>query len=125
MQHEEVNNTALYGHLTIPSSWQHCAGVESVALSDDGETVFTASRDATVRSWHVRGEWDGPPSGRWKATYEGHSNWVNDVVTLGDRLVTCSSDHCVSLWDARPSAEGGETPWADCCYESDMLSSSS
>ena len=83
---------------------QHCAGVESVALSGDGSTVFTASRDATVRSWQAGGE--GQAVGRWKATYEGHSNWVNDAVTVEDRLVTCSSDHCVALWDARPQAEG-------------------
>ena len=98
-------------HSTCPTFMQHCAGIEAVALSPDGDTVYTASRDATVRSWHAGGESrggvGGPDVGRWKATYEGHSNWVNDVVTLGDRLVTCSSDACVCLWDAHPRAEGG------------------
>jgi len=95
---------------------QHCAGVESVALSSNGGTVFTASRDATVRSWQAHGEEAGPV-GQWKGTYEGHSNWVNDVLTMEDRLVTCSSDHCVSLWSAHPEASG-KTP---CLIHGDIV----
>jgi WD40 repeat protein len=76
-----------------------------VALSSDGGTVFTASRDATVRSWQAHEE-ESSPVGQWKGTYEGHSNWVNDVLTIEDRLVTCSSDHCVSLWNAHPQPAG-------------------
>lgn len=78
---------------------QHCAGVESLALSPDGSTLFTASRDATVCSWSA----EGSDCGQWQASFEGHSNWVNDVVTVDDALVSCSSDCTVSVWKANAS----------------------
>lgn len=34
------------------------------------------------------------------ATYEGHVDWVNDVLCYKDRLVTCSSDRAVKIWQA-------------------------
>ena len=74
---------------------QHCAGIESLAFSPDGSSLFTASRDATVRSWSAQ-----PPEGHWQASYEGHSNWVNDVAVLENALVTCSSDCSICVWNA-------------------------
>ena len=80
---------------------QHCAGVESLALSDDGATLFTASRDATVRSWQASGE----ASGQHLGSFEGHSNWVNDAVVVSGALVTCSSDCTISVWDAQATGD--------------------
>jgi len=33
-------------------------------------------------------------------TFEGHVDWVNDVLVYKDRLVTCSSDRSVKIWQA-------------------------
>ena len=76
-------------------SVQHTGGLEALALSGDGDRLYTASRDATVRSWDVAGN----NSGRCAAVYMGHSNWVNDLVLLDDLLISCSSDYSISMWN--------------------------
>ena len=68
----------------------HRAGVNAVAA--DGEFVFTASRDATVRCWR-------PGSEEAVQTLEGHTDWVNDLATLRPGLLaSCSSDRSVRIW---------------------------
>ena len=76
---------------------QHCAGIESILVSPEGGTLFTASRDATVRSWSG----SGTALGQWRATFKGHSDWVTDAALVQDQLVTCSSDCCISVWDSQ------------------------
>jgi hypothetical protein len=39
------------------------------------------------------------------ATYEGHIDWVNDVLCYKDRIVTCSSDRAVKIWQADEEGE--------------------
>lgn len=115
---------------------QHCAGVQSLALTPDGGQLFTASRDSTIKRWAVTpqaaaaaaapGGGDAPrspppvpppvpPSASFLQVLRGHTDWVNDVVLLGrDHLVSCSSDNTVKLWRAasgereRGSAVGEE-----------------
>lgn len=38
-------------------------------------------------------------------TFEGHVDWVNDVLLYQDRLVTCSSDRAVKIWQAGEEGE--------------------
>lgn len=35
-----------------------------------------------------------------ETSFEGHIDWVNDVLLFHDKLVTCSSDKTVKLWQA-------------------------
>lgn len=74
---------------------QHCAGVESLALSPSGNTLYTASRDSTVKRWNLS---SATPT--FEVSFEGHADWVNDVSILNDHLVTCSADKTVKLWKA-------------------------
>ena len=80
---------------------QHCAGIESILVSPEGETLFTASRDATVRSWAG----GGAGLGQWRASFKGHCDWVTDAAVVQNQLVTCSSDCCISVWDSQAQGQ--------------------
>lgn len=50
--------------------------------------------------------------GRWglqdkqpvlEASFEGHNDWINDIIVLEDVLVSCSSDTTIKLWKADQS----------------------
>ena len=63
----------------------------------------THSRPARhVCRWDVSG---GKPV--CEASFEGHTDWVNDIVLTGDLLASCSSDATVKLWRAHSSGSGG------------------
>lgn len=47
----------------------HRAGVFSVAFSPDGYTIFSGSRDKTVRLWDLQGNPIGQP-------FQGHGDWA-------------------------------------------------
>ena len=49
--------------------------------------------------------------GQAQARFEGHSDWVNDVVVAGSALVTCSSDCTLRTWDAHAQ---GTVLWPPC-----------
>ncbi|DBA75032.1 TPA: hypothetical protein ACH3X1_010369 [Trebouxia sp. C0004] len=70
---------------------EHCAGINALASWREEAKLFTASKDSTVKRWGVSEQ----PS--FEATYEGHSNWVNDITVLEDILVSCSSDTTVQF----------------------------
>ena len=93
---------------------QHTAGVESVLVSPDDSLVYTASRDATVRSWSSSG------SDSWQShgTFMGHCDWVTDAILVETKLITCSSDCCVALWE--PKAQGAHLNYPT--FESRLLS---
>ena len=59
--------------------------------------IFMQSLDLDSRCarWQL-----GPEGCGCEASFEGHGNWVNDVVLLGDVLVTCSNDRMLKLWKA-------------------------
>lgn len=38
-----------------------------------------------------------------EASFEGHNDWVNDIIVLEDVLVSCSSDTIIKLWKADQS----------------------
>eukprot|EP00878_Enallax_costatus_P026171 GHUV01028056.1.p1 GENE.GHUV01028056.1~~GHUV01028056.1.p1 ORF type:complete len:268 (+),score=92.17 GHUV01028056.1:306-1109(+) len=77
------------------SANQHVAGIESLAVDPGTNSLYTASRDSIVRRWNVN---QAQPS--CETSFEGHIDWVNDVLLLYDKLVTCSSDKTVKLWQA-------------------------
>eukprot|EP00879_Flechtneria_rotunda_P018080 GHRR01018953.1.p1 GENE.GHRR01018953.1~~GHRR01018953.1.p1 ORF type:complete len:757 (+),score=249.11 GHRR01018953.1:300-2570(+) len=81
------------------SSNQHVAGIESLAYSQDTQSLYTACRDSIVKRWNVEA---GQP--KCVANYEGHTDWVNDVLLFQDKLVTCSSDRTVRIWQSNKQA---------------------
>lgn len=93
---------------------RHRGGVSSLALSRGGASVFSAGRDGTVREWNVvptskRDCPDAPYADissvhvaeNAHKTFDEHVDWVNDIVFLqgGERLVSCSSDTTVKVWN--------------------------
>ena len=90
------------------SASNHCGAVNALALatSDNRQTLFTASRDATIKRWQV-----GDAGPKLEMTFEGHVDWVNGVAVLekDNTLVSCSNDCTVRLWraNASPKAKVG------------------
>jgi WD40 repeat protein/DNA-binding SARP family transcriptional activator/type II secretory pathway predicted ATPase ExeA len=78
----------------------HRAGVQSVALSDDGYFLASGSHDQTIRLWDLR-------SFQVANILQGHTNWVYSVSFSPDgrRLVSGSWDHSVRLWRTRDGQE--------------------
>jgi WD repeat-containing protein 48 len=77
----------------------HCNGINRLRSTADGCYLFSASRDSTVKRWEVA-QSEGGGSPKFEASFEHHVDWVNDLVLLGDTLVSCSSDKTVNLWQA-------------------------
>lgn len=54
-----------------------------------------------ARRWNADGGQLSP-----EATFEGHTDWVNDVALVGsDVLASASADHAVRLWKANSYGE--------------------
>mmetsp|Transcript_25366 Transcript_25366/g.83900 ORF Transcript_25366/g.83900 Transcript_25366/m.83900 type:complete len:707 (-) Transcript_25366:41-2161(-) len=75
---------------------RHRSGINSIALSRRGDLLFSAGRDATTRCWNTAN-----PKAVCERTYDGHTDWVNDVVVMSDEatLVTASSDTTIKFWN--------------------------
>eukprot|EP00127_Corallochytrium_limacisporum_P007517 Clim_evm39s253 gene=Clim_evmTU39s253 len=82
----------------------HHFGINAFALHEDKSTIFTASRDATVRRWGL----DAFYTERCKPqqVYTGHTDWVNDVVWVpnNDLMFSCSNDSTVKVWQSSTGA---------------------
>ncbi|XP_078444046.1 transducin/WD40 repeat-like superfamily protein [Wolffia australiana] len=78
---------------------KHCAGVNCLALYkplsfETSDYLFTGSRDGTLKRWAL-----GDDTATCSATFESHVDWVNDIVLVGDKLVSCSSDTTIKVWN--------------------------
>lgn len=92
---KERKLTVIFKHTTAD---QHVAGVEALAVAPDSSSLYTASRDSVVKRWHVGGAAGSRP--QCSGSFEGHIDWVNDVLLYQDKLVSCSSDRTVKIWQA-------------------------
>jgi WD40 repeat protein len=72
----------------------HGDSVCSIAWSQDGSRLVSASWDNTVRIWD-------PATGQCASILEGHSNIVNAIAWSqdGSRLASASDDKTVRIWD--------------------------
>ncbi|MGK7932234.1 MAG: caspase family protein [Microcystaceae cyanobacterium] len=72
----------------------HSSWVRSVAISGDGQTVVSGSRDNTVKVWELG-------TGKLVRTLAGHSRPVNSVAISedGKTIVSGSGDNTVKVWE--------------------------
>ncbi len=73
--------------------------VRGLAFSPDGRFLASASDDGTVKLWSVEFR-------RLLRTFEGHTDWVRDVLFIDDdRLVSCADDGTARIWSASTGDE--------------------
>jgi WD40 repeat protein len=78
----------------------HCSSVQSICAvpERDGYRLYTGSRDSCTNVFQLR---RGRKDYQHVASLQGHVDWVNDVVAMGNGVVgTCSSDGTCRLWGA-------------------------
>jgi WD repeat-containing protein 48 len=94
---------------------QHCAGINSVVISPDASTLWTASRDSIIKKWSIpssntASSISATSSPTLETDYEGHIDWVNSITLLNrDALVSCSSDKTIRVWKAQGEEESGNS----------------
>lgn|GEM_PF-108190 len=71
----------------------HSNGVTSVAISPDGETLASGSRDKIIRLWHL-------PTGKFLNLLTSHNDAVSDLAISpdGKLLASSSQDKTICLW---------------------------
>ena len=70
--------------------------VSDIALSPDGEQVFSAGKDGKIRRWDIS-------TGKCLSIYLGHSDHVHSLALnkTGNHLLSGSSDKTMKLWDVK------------------------
>ena len=90
-----------------PQNWRlvhtlkgHSSSVVSVAISPDGETLASGSRDNTIKLWNLA-------TGQQIRTLQGHSDSVYSVAisTDGQTLASGSADNTIKLWNLATGRE--------------------
>ncbi len=71
----------------------HSNIVYSVAISPDGQTIVSGSRDYTIKVWDIL-------SGECIRTLKGHLGWVHSVAIAPDSqaIVSGSDDNTIKIW---------------------------
>ena len=95
------SHTFLPRNTTTASSWLASLSQPGPSIHRPARSLVTASRDATIRLWHVREEEEEGAGVQCCGVLEGHTEWVSDLCLLGDRrtLVSSSADSLIKLWD--------------------------
>jgi WD40 repeat protein len=72
----------------------HSAQVNSVAISFDGATIVSGSKDKTIKIWDLA-------TGKLLHTLTGHSDEVNSIAISSDgkTIVSGSRDKTIKIWD--------------------------
>ncbi len=78
---------------------EHDSAITSMSFSDDGNTLFTAGQDHTVRVWDIAA---GPDSAKLAKVLRGHGGWVQSCFALpGDnnQVLSAGYDGRVQIWN--------------------------
>ncbi len=73
---------ALPDNTTTTSSWLAALSQPGSTVHRPARSLVTASRDATIRLWHVREEEEEGAGVRCCGVLEGHTEWVSDLCLL-------------------------------------------
>lgn len=75
--------------------WQASAGrpVQSIALSPDGQRIYTGGGDGMLRAWNMQGD------SLWTAAV-GVNIWAVAVSPDGQRILTAAQQLPIKMWDA-------------------------
>ncbi|MGA9378868.1 MAG: WD40 repeat domain-containing protein [Phormidium sp.] len=82
--------------LTLKGHSDWFAGINSVAVSLDGDIIASGSQDKTIKIWERK-------NGKEICTLQGHYDWVCSVAISpnGKILASGSKDKTVKLWDLK------------------------
>lgn len=92
----------------------HREWVSDCAVSADGSTIVSASRDKTLKVWDG---WTGAE----RFTLSGHMDWVRGCATSADgaTIVSASDDKTLKVWDGLTGTERltltGHSDWVRSC----------
>jgi len=80
----------------------HLSGVTGVAISPDGDRLFSASDDGTIKLWDTM-------TGQEILTLRGHFSGIHgmDLTRDGCRLATVSLDRTLRIWEGSPIGDEG------------------
>lgn len=72
----------------------HTDAVWAVALTQDGQTLVSASADKTIKVWNLE-------TGKVKATLTGHTDTVRAIALASNdqTLISASGDKTIKIWD--------------------------
>jgi WD40 repeat protein len=72
----------------------HTSFINQLAISEDDQTLISASADQTIRLWQI-------DSGVQQAVLEGHQSYVNSLAIEGADLWSADQDGTILVWDLR------------------------
>ncbi|MEG4861575.1 WD40 repeat domain-containing protein [Microcoleus sp. K1-B6] len=100
-RHQEVKPKCLLENFSVVRTLtRHFDSVNSVAISPDGQTLVSGSRDKTIKIWQLS-------TGRELRTLTGHSNGVCSLAISpdGQTLVSGSDDKTIKIWQLSTGQE--------------------
>ena len=95
-----IENDAIIHYFNIrtvpPPMGKHEGTITSIAFSNDGHQMITASEDKTIKKWNVN-------NGELMGTFIGHADYVFTASFSPDdrHVISGSRDHTIRIWDAR------------------------
>lgn len=75
----------------------HTSFINRLAVSDDNQTLITASADRTVRLWNLATQTS-------QAVLEGHQSYVNTLRVDGPQVWSADADKVILVWDLHQQA---------------------
>eukprot|EP01062_Namystynia_karyoxenos_P070176 TRINITY_DN65563_c0_g1_i1.p1 TRINITY_DN65563_c0_g1~~TRINITY_DN65563_c0_g1_i1.p1 ORF type:complete len:363 (+),score=100.11 TRINITY_DN65563_c0_g1_i1:78-1091(+) len=103
----------------------HAQDVKCVAWHPSRKLLFSCSYDDTIKVWaedpSARDDWYchqtlvGHSSTVWLVTFECFPEDAAHEVSANPRMVSCSDDGTLIVWQGQPAADGGGLHWRRAC----------